>query len=32
MNSSFIVDEATIVCLVLFQDITPPARRKKYLK
>jgi hypothetical protein len=28
MNSAFIVEEAIIVCLVLFQDIIPYTRRK----
>lgn len=32
MNSAFIVDEATIVCLVFFQDTAPLARRKIYYK
>jgi hypothetical protein len=32
MNSASIVDEATIVCLVFFQDTAPLARRKIYHK
>ena len=32
MNSTFIVDEATIFFLVLLQDTTPPSRRKMYLE
>jgi hypothetical protein len=30
MNSASIVDDAIIVCLVLFHDIAPPAKIKTY--
>jgi hypothetical protein len=32
MNFTFIIDEATIFCLVVLQDTTPPRIRKMYLE